>query len=231
MIPANFWAHPLFGVTVTVVFYGTAQAFSRRLTWLHPLFFTSSCLILLLQLGHIPYRDYQVGGDLLTFLLGPATVALAVPLYKHGPLLKRHLGAILCGVFLGCLGGILSAGLSTWMLGAPPEVIVSMLPKSVTSAISIEIMKQMGQRPELAAVFTVLTGLFGSMVGPTLLRLIGIRDDLSIGIAVGTAAHGIGTARVIRDSDAQGSASAFAMSLAGVITSLLFIPIGHYWPR
>lgn len=214
-----------------MVFYVAALALNRRHIWLHPLFLTSGGLILLLQLGHIPYRDYEVGGEMLTFLLGPATVALAVPLYKYAPLLKRHLGAILCGVLLGCVGGIMSAGLSTIILGASPQVVLAMLPKSVTSAISIEIMKQMGQRPELAAVFTVLTGLLGSMIGPGLLRAIGVRDDLSIGIAVGTAAHGIGTARVIRESAAQGSASAFAMSLSGVITSLLFIPIGHYWPK
>ncbi len=227
----EIWRQPLFGIAVTVAFYAASLALSQRWRWLHPLFLTSASLILLLQIGHIPYQSYKIGGDYLTFLLGPATVALAVPLYKHAPRLGQHLGAILCGVTLGCIGGIASAGLGAYFLGGSPQVVISMMPKSVTAAVSIEIMKQMGQRPELAAVFTVLTGLLGSMIGPPLLRKIGVRDDLSIGIAIGTAAHGIGTARVIRDSEAQGSASAFAMSLAGIITSLLFIPIAHYWPR
>ena len=107
-------------------------------------------------------------------------------------------------------------------------LLLSMLPKSVTTPISIELSLQLGGIPALTAVFTVLAGLLGSVVGPQLLRLAGVRGDIAIGLAMGTSSHGIGTARIIRDSEFQGGASGLAMALAGIITSLLIIPI-QWW--
>jgi len=104
----------------------------------------------------------------------------------------------------------------------------SMTPKSVTTPISIELVRQLGGVPELGAVFTVLAGLFGSIIGPTLLRSCGVRNDIAIGLAIGTSSHGIGTARIIRDSELQGATGGLAMALAGIITSILIIPL-HWW--
>jgi putative effector of murein hydrolase len=103
--------------------------------------------------------------------------------------------------------------------------MLAMVPKSATTPISIEIVRELGGTPELGAVLTVLTGLLGSLIGPELLRLCGVRGDIAIGAAIGTAAHGIGTARVLRESDLQGSAAGLSMAAAGIVTSLLAIPL------
>jgi predicted murein hydrolase (TIGR00659 family) len=216
---------PLFGVTVSVVAYALGIGLSQKYPRIHPLFVSSLSIIALLLIANIPYEAYKIGGDWLSFLLGPATVALGVPLYKYRSRIKKQLSAILTGVVMGSLAGILSAGSIMWMLGGSKQLVLTMLPKSVSSPIAIELSKLVGGIPELSAVLTVLTGLSGSMLGKSFLQRLGIRGSLVIGIATGTAAHGIGTAKLMHSSEIEGSYSAFAMALSGIITSLLFIPI------
>ncbi|MFC3803987.1 LrgB family protein [Cohnella sp. GCM10012308] len=221
----EIYEHPLFGVTVTVGAYVIALKVQGKWKSIHPLFVCSGAIIALLLMLDIPYGDYRAGGDLITFFLGPATVALGVPLYKQRHFLRRYFAAILSGVTIGSVSGIAGAGLLVWLMGGTRELMATMMPKSVSSAISVEIARQAGGIPELAAVLTVLTGLLGSMVGPALLRRAGISGDMPIGVAIGTSSHGIGTGRVIRDSELQGSVSGVSMALAGIVTSLLFIPL------
>ncbi len=135
---------------------------------------------------------------------------------------------IATGITVGSISALLLSAALAWGLGGSRELIVTMMPKSVTSPVALEISKQAGGLPELTAVLTVLTGLIGSVLGPSLLRWAGVRDDISIGTAMGTAAHGIGTARIIRDSELAGSISGFAMGAAAILTSVLFIPI-YIW--
>ncbi|NQX62660.1 LrgB family protein [Paenibacillus qinlingensis] len=219
--------NPMFGIALSVVAYTAAQFIHRQWRWLHPLFVCSGFIICILLSFHIPYAAYKVGADMITLLLGPATVALGVPLYKHAGLIKKHLTSILLAVTIGSVSGIVTAAALVGLLGGSREILLSMLPKSVSSPIALEITRHLGGLPELTAVLTVLTGLFGSMIGRRLLTWLGWRDSLSIGIAVGTAAHGIGTARLLKDSEEEGSMSGFAMGAAGIITSILFIPV--YW--
>jgi predicted murein hydrolase (TIGR00659 family) len=227
---ADFFADPLFGITTTVAVYAGSQAAHRRWRWLHPLLPTSGLLILLLVAAHIPYADYKIGGDWITFFLGPATVALAVPLYKHAREIREHLPALLTAVAIGSLLGIASAGLLVWLLHGSREVIISMLPKSVTAPISMAVSAELHGLPPLTAVFTVLAGLLGSMLGPAVLRRLGVHHDLAIGAAMGTSSHGIGTARLVRENELQGGVSALAMASAGIFTSLLAIPLA-WWLR
>mgnify|MGYP000959682844 CR=1 FL=1 len=220
-------SNPVFGIALTVIAYVASLRLQRRYPWLHPLFVTSGGIILLLVALRIPYEAYAAGGKVLEFFLGPATVALGVPLYRQFRRMKRDLTAILAGVTVGSATGIVVAGLSASLFGASQELVRSMLPKSVTTPISLELARDLGGVPELAAVLTVLTGLFGSMFGPALLRRCGVRDDLPLGIAIGTAAHGIGTARLIRESESQGAASSLAMALAGIVTSVLAVLVRY----
>ena len=222
-MPSGWFFDPVFGVAVTVAAYVLSLRLQRRLPWLHPLFVTSGGLILMLVALRIPYTAYAAGGKVLEFFLGPATVALGVPLYRQFRRMKRNLAAILAGVTAGSATGLVTAGLSASLFGASQELVRSMMPKSVTTPIALELARDLGGVPELAAVLTVLTGLFGSMFGPALLRRCGVRDDLPLGIAIGTAAHGIGTARLIRESEPQGAASSLAMALAGIVTSVLAV--------
>jgi predicted murein hydrolase (TIGR00659 family) len=217
--------NPLFGVTISVITYSYSLRLARKFPHCHPLFISAGAIIFILLTFHIPFEAYQSGGDLLTFFLGPATIALGVPLYKHRLQMRRHLVATLAGVTAGSFTGIIAAGSLVWLLGGSREIALSMLPKSVSSPIAIELSRLVGGIPEMSAVLTVLTGLLGSMFGRACLERLGIHEELPLGIAMGTAAHGIGTAKLIRDSDQMGSYSAFAMALTGIVTGILFIPI------
>jgi len=228
MSPSERFAEPMFGVAITVLAYGAARALHRRWSWAHPLFFTCLAVVGVLKLTHVSYTDYHVGGSLVQFFLSPATIALGVPLYKQWGKARKHAGAVVTAIAAGAAAGMASAGGLVRLLGGSRPVLLSMMPKSVTTPISMEVARQLGGIPELAAAFTVTAGLIGSVVGPALLRRAGVRGDLAIGAAMGTSSHGIGTARVLQDSELQGGVSGLAMALAGIVTSLLAIPV-HWW--
>ncbi len=219
---------PLFGLFLTIAVYLAAMRLYARFQWVHPLITTSGIIIFFLELSKIPYESYKLGGDLLSFLLGPATVALAVPLYKHYAAMRRQVPIILAGVIAGCLAGIVSAAGIVILLSGSRELMLTMIPKTVTTPIAIEIVQTLGGVPELGAVLTVLTGLVGSVIGPKLMAVCGIRGDIALGVAMGTSSHGIGTARLIHESSIQASVSGFAMGLAGISLSILVIPL-HYF--
>ncbi|OXM87907.1 LrgB family protein [Paenibacillus rigui] len=223
---ADAWIQqPLFGVALSVICYALALILQRRWAWLHPLFISAAAIIAILILADIPYDTYARGGEMLEFMLGPATVALGIPLYKNAQRIRSSFVSILGGITAGSVSALLLSGALVWCLGGNLQMMLTMMPKSVTSPVALEISRQAGGIPELTVVLTVLTGLIGSMIGPELLRWAGVRDDISIGTAIGTASHGIGTARVIRDSEVQGSISGFAMGVAAILTSVLFIPL------
>ena len=182
----------------------------------------------MLLFAGIPYESYKHGGDLIVFFLGPATVALGVPLYKQARKIRGHVMALVTGIAVGSAAGMASAALFVWLFHGSRIVLLSMLPKSVTTPISMALAEQLHGDPPLTAAFTVVAGLIGSVIGPRLLRLAGIRHDLAIGAAIGTSSHGIGTARVIRESELQGGVSGLAMALAGIFTSLMTIPV-QWW--
>jgi predicted murein hydrolase (TIGR00659 family) len=185
-------------------------------------------LIALLVLARIPYDRYRAGGDVITFFLGPATIALGVPLYKQAKRIGPALPAVALAVAAGSAAGVIVAGALVRLAGGPEVILRSMLPKSVTTPIAIELSRQVGGSPELTSVFVVLAGVLGSVVGPRVLRYCGVRGDIAIGAAVGTSAHGIGTARLVRDSELQAGAGALSMALAGIFTSVLMIPV-QWW--
>lgn len=225
---ADFWYEPIWGIVLSVITYQLAIYVQQRVPWLHPLFLCSGMIMLILLAADIPYDAYLVGGDILKLCLGPATIALGVPIYKHRALIRQHFWSVLLGVVLGSLSGIAVAGISVWLLNGAEDVLLSMLPKSVTTPISIEISRRVGGIAELTAVLTVLTGLIGAMFGRSFLHLLGVRHDVAIGVAMGTAAHGIGTASVLRTSTIQGGVGGLSMGIAGIMTALWFIPLSYY---
>jgi predicted murein hydrolase (TIGR00659 family) len=219
------YATPLFGVAVTVIAYAMALGAQRRWRWLHPLVLSCGLLMLLLHFGRIPLKSYQAGGDVITFFLGPATIALGVPLYKQAKRIGRALPALAVAVALGSAAGVGSAAGLVKLAGGSGPVLRSMLPKSVTTPIAVELSRQIGGSPDLTSAFVVLAGVLGSLVGPRILRLCGVRGDLAIGAAVGTSSHGIGTARLVPDSELQAGVGGLSMALAGVFTALLMVPV------
>ena len=226
---SEWTSHPLFGVATTVGAYALACVVRDRwLRGLNPLLASATALILFLLAADIPYEDYNAGGSIVSFFLGPATIALGTLIYKYWPLVRERIAAILSGVTFGTVFGIGITAMLVWLFGGTREVLLSMLPKTVTSPVAVEIVTLIGGVPEMGAVFTVLTGLAGSVLGPAVSRLAGIRSDAAIGTAFGTTSHGIGTARLLADSEIQGSISGFAMACSAMLTPILFVPI-NWW--
>jgi predicted murein hydrolase (TIGR00659 family) len=174
-----------------------------------------------LLLLKIPYQAYVPGRQLMTALLGPATVGLAVPLYRHRSLLRRYAPAILAGVGLGSLVSMLVALFIALAFGLPREIVLSLLPKSVTIPFAVEIAKLQGGSPGLASAFVVATGTLGSVFGAPLLNWAGIRNPIARGLAMGTSAHGQGTAMAFMEGEREGAMAGLAMTLAGVTTAAL----------
>lgn len=214
-------AHPVVSILVTIAAYAASLALHRRWRSLPTIVVASALIVAYLLLTGEPLTAYNRGGDLLTWWLGPATVALAVPMYRQGLALRESLPRLALIVFIGSLVGMVTAGAVAWLLGAPIAVVMSAVPKSVTTPIAVEVSRQLKGIPQITVGMVIAAGVLGASIGPLLLKLVGVREDRAIGAAVGTSAHGIGTASLIRRSDMQATVSSWAMAAAGVFTSLL----------
>ncbi len=214
---------PLFGVTLTLAVYALAQwvYYRTRNVWLNPVLLAIVAIIGILMACDISYADYSRGGDLILFLLGPSVVALAGPLYqKKDEILKRKM-PILIGVFAGAVASIVSACGLALLFGGSRDVVLSLAPKSVTTPIAISIVEKIGGVAPLTAALVVMTGCLGAVCGPEFCRMIGIRPGASTGLAVGTAAHGIGTARMLEVDRLAGAVSGLAIGLNGLMTTFV----------
>jgi predicted murein hydrolase (TIGR00659 family) len=216
-------ASPLFGISLTMAVYLLAQLLYRRVgsAWTNPVLVAIVTIILFLKGSGIEYRDYARGGDLLLFLLGPSVVALAVPLYQRRADILQHKRPILIGIFAGSLASLLSACGLAWLLGGSRAVVLSLAPKSVTTPIAISIAEKIGGVAPLTAALVVLTGCLGAICGPEFCRLIGIRSPTATGLAMGAAAHGIGTARMFEINRLAGAVAGLAIGLNGLMTTFL----------
>ncbi len=213
--------HPVFGIVFTVVCYAVALVLHRRWRCVAPIVAARVPLVVLLLAARISYADYNRGGDFLTWWLGPATVALAVPMYRNGRRLRRSLPRLLLVVFAGAVVGMTTAGATAWLLGAPVPVVMSAVPKSVTTPIAVEVARELGGIPQITVALVILAGVLGASFGPAILAIFRVREDRSVGVAIGSASHGIGTASLVRRSELQAAVASWAMAASGVITSLL----------
>jgi predicted murein hydrolase (TIGR00659 family) len=213
--------NPFTSIAFTIAFYALAVLLHRRWRWIPPIVVACVPIVILLLLFKEPYAEYNRGGNLLTWLLGPATVGLAVPMFKHGMALRRSLVKLAAIVLAGSVVGMATAGVTAWLLGAPLPVVMSTVPKSVTTPIAIEVCRELNGIPQITIAMVILAGVLGASFGVPLLRLAGIRDDRAIGAAIGTGSHGVGTASLVRHSELQAAVSSWAMASAGIFTSLM----------
>jgi predicted murein hydrolase (TIGR00659 family) len=228
---AEIWvylaASPLLGLTLTLVAYQGAYWLYTRSGMnpaANPVAIAVAIIVALLMLTGTPYATYFDGAQFVHFLLGPATVALAVPLYAQLPRLKRMFGPALLALAIGSLTAIVSAIDVGWALAASRPTLMSLAPKSVTTPIAMGIAEKIGGLPSLTAVLVVTTGILGAIVAQWLFRLLRVKDEAVQGFAIGVAAHGIGTARAFQISETMGAFAALAMGLNGLATALL-LPI------
>jgi len=226
---ADIWvylaASPLLFLTLTLVAYQAAYWVYKRASFhplLNPVALAVAALVALLKLTDTPYQTYFDGAQFVHFLLGPATVALAIPLYAQIDKLKAAWLPILGALAVGSAVAIGSAVGIAWLLGADPRTLVSIAPKSVTTPIAMGIAEKLGGLPSLTAVLVVSTGILGAVMAKYVLDALRIRDHGVRGFAVGLAAHGIGTARAFQVSEQAGAFAGLAMGLNGLATAVLF---------
>jgi predicted murein hydrolase (TIGR00659 family) len=212
-----------FGLILTLSAWYFAQRLRKRtrLALLNPVAVAVALIILALYATDVSYDTYNTGGSLISFFLGPSVVAMAVPLYRRRDTVRQHLRPILASVLAGCLTGIATAAGTAVLLHASAQTVQSLAPKSVTTPIAIAIVEKTGGIPSLTAGIVILTGMLGAMFGPQFLRLLRLRDPLAMGLALGAAAHGIGTAQAFELNEETGAMSSIAMLLNGLLTALL----------
>lgn len=216
-------ATPLFWLTTTLVAYQIAHWVYRRCgahPMANPVLIAVTLLVTLLQLTHTPYDAYFSGAQFVHFLLGPATVALAIPLFGQFQRLTGLAGPLLLALVGGSLTAMLSAVFVGHWLGGSFPTLLSLAPKSVTTPIAMGIAERIGGHPSLAAVMVIATGILGAITAQTLFRWLNIKDDAVGGFALGVAAHGIGTARAFQVSETMGAFAALGMGLNGLLTAL-----------
>jgi predicted murein hydrolase (TIGR00659 family) len=226
--PFALWVYlsqtPLLWLTVTLLVYAIADALSQA-THRHPLanpvLHAMWIIAAFLLLTGTSYTTYFGGAQFVHFLLGPATVALAVPLYENRKAVVSAILPMLAALVVGCATAIVSVVLLAEAAGLPRTVVLSLAPKSVTAGVAMGISESLGADPSLTAAATVLTGIMGAIAVTPLMNRIGIADFRARGFAVGLAAHGIGTARAFQVDAVAGAFAGIAMSLNALVTSLL----------
>ncbi len=215
---------PLLGLASTLLAWQFSVELSRRLgdhALANPMLISIVLLAGLLLATGTPYAAYFQGGQYVQFLLGPATVALAVPMYANLKQIRRTAPAIIPAILAGSITSAVSAMLIARAMGASRPVVLSLAPKSVTTPIAMGIAEQIGGVPSLAAVFVLLTGLTAILLGPGVMRAMRIVDWRAHGLGAGTAGHGLATARVLLLNETAGAFGGLAIGLNGLVTAIL----------
>ena len=225
-------ATPLFGLTATLAVYVLAVMLYARAghaPWANPVLLSVVTLGVLLTLSGTPYPTYFSGAQFIHFLLGPAVVALAWPLWQRRLELRRRAGPLLLAALAGGVAASASAVALGWAVGLPEEVLRSLAPKSATAPVAMGIAQQIGGIPALAAVFAVVTGLIGAVSGKYLFDWLGVAPMEARGYALGTAAHGIGAARAIQVHPDAGAYAGLALGVQVVLASLLIPLVARFF--
>ena len=217
-------ASPLLWLTLTLIAYGLAVRVYAAVGMrpiANPLLTATALVILALVVAATPYETYFEGAQFIHFLLGPTTVALAIPLIDNLDRVRRLLVPIGLALVAGSLTAIVSAVAIAALLGAPRSVLISIAPKSVTAPVAMSLAQEIGGIPALTAVLVIITGVTGAVLGPPLMNLLRVRDDAARGFALGVASHGLGTARAFQASELAGVFAGLAMVLNGMLTAVL----------
>jgi len=225
-------ASPLLHLTLTLAAFVVASAIYRKARMnplLNPVLLSVIAIVSILYLTNTTYDTYFEGAQFVHFLLGPATVALAIPLYRQFDRVRKSALAILASLACGANMAAASAIFIAWVLGAQPVSIASLAPKSVTAPVAMAISDQLGGLPSLTAVMVILTGIVGAMLGPVVLNLLKVRDWTARGMAMGTASHGIGTARALQVNELAGAFAGLAMGLNALATTIMLPILWNYF--
>ncbi len=209
-----------FGVFITLVSYGIGVCLKRRLKLpiFNPLLIAILLVILLLRLFRIDYAAYEDGAKYISFLLTPATICLAVPLYEQMELLKRNVRAVIAGIVSGVLASLCSIFLLALVFRIDHASYVTLLPKSITTAIGMGVSEELGGYVPITVAVIIITGVIGNMFAETVCKMFKINDPIAKGIAIGTSSHAIGTAKAMEMGEVEGAMSSLSIVVSGVLT-------------
>ena len=209
-----------FGVAVSIAAYGLGAFLQSRfkLAVFNPLLISIAVTIIILAVSHIDYDTYYEGARYLSYLLTPATVCLAVPLYEQIHLLKKNLKAVAAGIFSGTLAGLCSILLMAKLFGFDHQEYVTMLPKSITTAIGMGVSEELGGIVTITVAVIIITGVLGNMIAEVVYKIAKIEEPIARGLGLGTSAHAIGTAKAMELGPVEGAMSSLAIAVAGLLT-------------
>lgn len=222
---------PVFGVLISIAAY-IAGCFIKdkfKSAVFNPLLIAIIILIAVLSSFRIDYDDYSKGGQVISFFLAPATVALALPLYKKFALFKKNALPILAGIICGAVSGIVSVITLSKLFKLSDELTMSLIPKSITTPIGMALSEQLGGMPSITVVAIIVTGILGSIIGPFLDKVLKINDKVAMGIAMGNASHAVGTARAMEIGETEGAMSSLTIAVAGIITVVIAPPMWNFF--
>ena len=205
-------------ISLGAYFIGVALKKRFRLAVFNPLLVAVAIVIALLSLLKVDYQSYNAGAKYLSWLLTPVTVCLAIPLYEQLQLLKKNWKAILSGIFAGSMAGMASVFAMALLFGLNHAEYVTLLPKSITTAIGIAVAEELGGYSAITAVVIITTGLLGNIYAEGFLKLIRIREPIARGVAIGTSSHAVGTAKAMEIGPVEGAMSSLSIAVAGLIT-------------
>ncbi len=213
----------------TIGFYLLARALHRRWPrwWLMPLGLAPALIILLVVALHASYRDYIRGAGWLLAMLGPVTVAFAVPIWEQRAVIRRHWPVLLAGMIAGSSTAILTGWALSSLLGLDDVLRLSLLPRSISTPFAMEVSQDIGGTPDLTAIFVVITGLLGAAIGDGMLSWLPIRSAMARGALFGMAAHGMGTAKAHEIGREEGTIAGLVMVLVGLLNVLVAPLVAH----
>lgn len=208
------------GVTISLIAYEIGLFLKRKfgLAILNPLLVSIILVIIALKGLGISYEVYNASAKYISYLLTPATVCLAVPLYEQLELLKKNMVAVVCGILSGTLASLFGIFAFCSLFGFNHQQYVTMLPKSITTAIGIGLSEELGGIVTITVAVIIITGILGNVIADTVFRIFKIKNPLAKGLALGTASHAIGTARAIEMGPVEGAMSSLAVAVAGLLT-------------
>lgn len=216
----------LFGLVTILFFYNIGLFIQKKAK--KPIFNALLiCIILIisfLKITNIPYENFKIGADILNFLLGPVTVVLAVPLYRQFNLFKKYMKEILIGISVGVVTSFIMVFVIGKLTLTNYEIIYSILPKSITTPMGISLVNALGGVEAITVVCIIATGIFGNILGEIILKVANIKHPVAKGIAMGTAAHAMGTSKALEMGEVEGAMSSLSIGICGVMTVLL-VPI------
>lgn len=210
----------LFGIVLSLIAFEIGLYINRKtkISIFNPLLIAIALVIIFLTAFNIDFDTYNEGAKFINMFLGPSTVILAVPLYKQLKLLKEHAVSIVIGVFFGSLIGIFSIIGLSYLLGLHAPLIISLLPKSVTTPIGIEISNSLGGIVPITVLAIIVSGITGAVIGPLICKLFRIKDKVAVGISIGTASHAVGTTKALELGETEGAMSGLSIGVAGIMT-------------